>query len=103
VTVAITMQGGKLIAIDTPKYPDSPPSQYARSRLIAQALAAGSANIQGVSGATYTSLAFTRSLESALTQVKSAPQSMNSAPSTTSVTPTPVTVVIPGGGRYEDD
>lgn len=66
VTVSIDVQGGKLIAVQTPDIPDSPPSQYAQPILIQQALRAGSANIQGVSGATYTSLAFERSLESAL-------------------------------------
>ena len=66
VTVSIDVQGGKLIGVQTPDIPNSPPSQYAQPILIQQALRAGSANIQGVSGATYTSLAFERSLESAL-------------------------------------
>lgn len=68
VTVAIDVQSGKLTGVRTPDIPDSPPSQYAQPILIEQALRAGSANIQGVSGATYTSLAFERSLESALVQ-----------------------------------
>lgn len=70
VTVAVQVENGKLISVDTKNYPDSPPSVYARSYLISQAIAAGNANIQGVSGATYTSLAFQRSLESALAKVR---------------------------------
>ena len=66
VTVSIDVLNGKLVGVQTPDIPDSPPSQYAQPLLIQQALQAGSANIQGVSGATYTSLAFERSLESAL-------------------------------------
>lgn len=66
VTVAIDVSNGKLISVDTPDYPDSGPSIYARPYLIDQALSTGSANIQGVSGATYTSFAFQHSLESAI-------------------------------------
>lgn len=66
VTVHLSIVNGKIKSITTPDYPDSPPSVYAQSYLIREALQAGSANIQGVSGATYTSLAFQRSLESAL-------------------------------------
>jgi hypothetical protein len=53
-----------------PQIPNSPPSVYAEPYLVQQALALGTANIQGVSGATYTSLAFKSSLESALSQAK---------------------------------
>ncbi len=70
VTVAVQVENGKLVSVDTKSYPDSPPSVYARSYLISQAIAVGNANIQGVSGATYTSLAFQRSLESALAKVR---------------------------------
>ncbi len=66
VEVSATIANGTLTAVDTPQYPDSPPSVYAKSYLIRQAIAAGSANIQGVSGATYTSAAFAKSLENAL-------------------------------------
>ncbi len=66
VTAAITVQNGKITDVTMPDVPYSPPSQYAKDVLINQAIAAGSANIQGVSGATYTSLAFKRSLESAI-------------------------------------
>lgn len=66
VTVAINVSNGKIISVETPDYPDSDPSIYARPYLIDQTLSAGSANIQGVSGATYTSIAFQHSLESAI-------------------------------------
>ncbi len=66
-TVArITVKDGKVIAVSMPSVPSSPPSVYAQPFLIDQALKAGSANIQGVSGATYTSIAFKSSLESAI-------------------------------------
>ncbi len=68
VTVSVTTDGGKIVAVDTPDIPNSPPSRYAQPILIQQALQAGSANIQGVSGATYTSLAFQKSLENAIAQ-----------------------------------
>lgn len=66
VTVAIDIENGKITSVETPDYPDSGPSIYARPYLIDQALSAGSADIQGVSGATYTSFAFQHSLESAI-------------------------------------
>ena len=65
-SVQITVQSGKIISVTTPSYPNSGPSTRAHSTLIQQAIQANSANIQGVSGATYTSLAFEKSLESAL-------------------------------------
>lgn len=107
--MAIAIQGGKLVAVSTPDYPNSPPSQYAHSQLIAQALAAGSANIQGVSGATYTSLAFTRSLESALSQVPatSQPQSLNTTQSSQAAliatTATPTVASAPHRRSLEDN
>lgn len=66
VSVSVVVSGSKIASIETPDYPDSDPSVQARSTLIRQAIKAGNANIQGVSGATYTSLAFKRSLENAL-------------------------------------
>ena len=66
VSAAIKVKDGKVVAVTMPQLPDSPPSLYAQPYLIDQALKAGSANIQGVSGATYTSLAFKASLESAI-------------------------------------
>jgi len=63
-----TFTNGKITAVAMPQVPNSPPSIQAKSYLISQALAAGSANIQGVSGATYVSIAFKSSLESAITK-----------------------------------
>ena len=56
--IEVTVSGGKWTAIKTPSIPDSPPSYYAVTYLVQQALAAQSAQIVGVSGATYTSNAF---------------------------------------------
>ncbi len=67
---AITVKDGKIIAATMPSIPDSPPSVYAVPYLIDQAVKAGSANIQGVSGATYTSIAFKTSLESAISKAE---------------------------------
>ena len=63
---SITVKNGKITAVTMPQVPNSPPSTYAEPYLVDQALRRGNANIQGVSGATYTSLAFKSSLESAL-------------------------------------
>lgn len=66
VVAAIEVKGGKIVAVTMPKVPNSPPSIYAESHLVDQALKAGGASIQGVSGATYTSIAFKSSLENAI-------------------------------------
>jgi uncharacterized protein with FMN-binding domain len=58
--VALNANDGKSQEID----------QYAAPLLNQQAIAASSANIQGVSGATYTSDAYKQSLQSALDQLK---------------------------------
>jgi len=68
VQVGITVTNGVISEVTMPKVPSSPPSRYAEPLLISQATSAKSSNIQGVSGATYTSLAFKRSLESAIAQ-----------------------------------
>jgi uncharacterized protein with FMN-binding domain len=65
-SASITVKSGKVVAVTMPQVPNSPPSTYAEPYLVDQALRAGSAKIQGVSGATYTSLAFKSSLESAI-------------------------------------
>ena len=65
---SITVKDGKIIGAAMPSIPDSPPSIYAVPILIDQAVKASSANIQGVSGATYTSIAFKTSLESAISK-----------------------------------
>ncbi len=73
---SITIKDGKVIAASMPTVPNSPPSVYAEAFLVDQALKSGSANIQGVSGATYTSLAFKASLESALAEAQSQGQTI---------------------------
>lgn len=75
-SAAIKVKNGRVVAVTMPQVPNSPPSQYAEQYLVNQALSAGSANIQGVSGATYTSLAFKSSLESALAKAKSQGQTI---------------------------
>jgi len=63
---SVTFTNGKITAVAMPQVPNSPPSVEAKPFLIDQALKAGGANIQGVSGATYASIAFKSSLESAI-------------------------------------
>lgn len=70
VTVSVTMDNDQITDIKLVDLPNSPPSIYAEPILVDQALQAGSADIQGVSGATYTSLAFAQSLESAIAQLR---------------------------------
>ncbi|MBI3634086.1 MAG: FMN-binding protein [Candidatus Yonathbacteria bacterium] len=101
VVAAIEVKGGKIIAVTMPKVPNSPPSIYAQPYLVNQALKAGNANIQGVSGATYTSIAFKSSLESAI--VKAGEQtgtsiSGNTVPKTSTPAPS-----IPRSYRGDDD
>lgn len=57
-TIEVTVAGGKWTDIKNLAIPDSPPSYYAVTYLVQQALAAQGAQIDGVSGATYTSDAF---------------------------------------------
>lgn len=92
---SITVANGKITGVTMPQVPPSPPSEYAAPYLIQQALAAGSANIQGVSGATYTSIAFKSSLESAIllantTAGAQGKATVISSPASSVVTPTPV-------------
>lgn len=87
---SISVLNGKIVGVTMPQVPNSPPSQYAEPYLVQQALTAGSANIQGVSGATYTSLAFKSSLESALAQAKAQGQTITGGTaSTATVAPKP--------------
>lgn len=101
VSASITVAGSKIIAVSMPQVPDSPPSIYAEPYLVKQALAAGSANIQGVSGATYTSLAFKSSLESAIVQAKVRGQAVAPTTTTTSTVSSPTAPSVPR--RYRDD
>jgi uncharacterized protein with FMN-binding domain len=71
VQVKITVSGGKVTAATAVQYPrgtplDSQINSYAVPRLNSEAVAAGSANIDSVSGATYTSRGYIGSLQSAL-------------------------------------
>lgn len=72
VQVRITVKGGKITAAAAVQYPygDSRSAQissYAIPTLSQEAVAAGSANIDMVSGASYTSDGYLQSLQSALT------------------------------------
>ncbi|MCH0565594.1 FMN-binding protein [Streptomyces sp. MUM 2J] len=74
VQVRITIQDGKLTEVTAVTYPtenrrDQEISSYAIPQLRREALAAQSANIDTVSGATYTSDGYRRSLQSALDSV----------------------------------
>jgi uncharacterized protein with FMN-binding domain len=75
VQVRITVKNGKLTDVTAVTYPqDSPRDQeinsYAVPQLNREALAAQSANIDAVSGATYTSQGYQQSLQSALDSAK---------------------------------
>ena len=89
VAVSIQVKDGKIVAVTMPQVPNSPPSTYAKPILIDQALKAGSANIQGVSGATYTSLSFKASLESAIAEAKNSGQTITAPAKSTATAPTP--------------
>ena len=73
---SITVKNGKIIAAEMSSVPNSPPSVYAVPYLVDQAVKAGSANIQGVSSATYTSIAFKTSLESAIAKAEAQGQTI---------------------------
>jgi uncharacterized protein with FMN-binding domain len=75
IQVLVTVSGGKITAIATPTLTgDSGRSQqinsYAIPQLISQTISAQSSQIDGVSGASYTSEAYVNSLQSALDQAK---------------------------------
>jgi len=75
IQVAVVISGGKITAITTPTLRgDSGHStqinSYAVPQLKSQAIAAQSASIDGVSGASYTTEAYVSSLQSALDQAK---------------------------------
>lgn len=84
VATRIQVKNGKVVAVEIPELPDSPPSIYAESYLIEQALRSGSSNIQGVSGATITTNAFKSSLESAIASARK--QNTGSSAKTATVT-----------------
>jgi uncharacterized protein with FMN-binding domain len=71
VQVRITVSGGKITAVNVPEYPtetqrDAQINAFAIPELNAETLAAGSAKIDSVSGATYTSGGYIGSLQNAL-------------------------------------
>lgn len=103
VSAAIQVKNGKIINVTMPKVPDSPPSIYAESILIDQALKAGSANIQGVSGATYTSIGFKSSLESAIAQASTHGQTVAGSSPAANVTTNTATKAPSVPRRYRDD
>jgi uncharacterized protein with FMN-binding domain len=74
VQVRVTVTSGKITAVTATEYPTDTPrdfqiNQYAIPQLNAETLAAGSARIDTVSGATYTSQGYIGSLQNALDQV----------------------------------
>jgi uncharacterized protein with FMN-binding domain len=76
VQVKITAVNGKITTVDAVDYPqnssrDQEINSYAIPQLNQEALAAGSASIDVVSGATYTSDGYAQSLQSALDKLKS--------------------------------
>jgi len=71
VQVQVTVSGGKVTAVTATEYPEETPrdyqiNSYAIPQLNSEATAAGSASIDSVSGATYTSQGYVGSLQSAL-------------------------------------
>lgn len=99
-SASIKVKDGHVVAVTMPQVPNSPPSQYAEQYLIEQALTLGSADIQGVSGATYTSLAFKSSLENALAQAKTQGQTIVGGTGSVTTTPKPT---VPRNHRDDDD
>lgn len=74
VQLSATFSNGQITAIDALQYPSKDGrslqiSRYSIPILNQQALSAQSANIQGVSGATFTSLGYQQSLQSILDQI----------------------------------
>jgi uncharacterized protein with FMN-binding domain len=71
IQVTITVKSGKITAVDVPTYPngtgrDQEINSYALPQLVQETVSANSAQIDGVSGATYTSQGYVSSLQSAL-------------------------------------
>jgi uncharacterized protein with FMN-binding domain len=76
VQVKITAVNGKITSVEAVDYPQNEPrdqeiNSYAIPQLNQEALAAGTANIDVVSGATYTTDGYVQSLQSALDKLKS--------------------------------
>ncbi len=76
VQVALTVSGGQITAVDVVDYPDSNSrdrqiNERAIPQLVSETLDAQSADIDMVSGATYTSDGYLQSLQSAIDQAQS--------------------------------
>ncbi|MEU3252180.1 FMN-binding protein [Streptomyces sp. NPDC006997] len=69
VQVRITVRGGRVTRAETVQAPDSDATNDALPQLNKAAVTAGSADIDAVSGATYTSEGYRKSLQSALDQL----------------------------------
>ncbi len=73
VQVVVEVSGNKIVKVDVPKYPTAGNSGTINSKAVpklkAAALSAQSADVASVSGATYTSEAFKKSLQTALAQL----------------------------------
>jgi uncharacterized protein with FMN-binding domain len=71
IEVKITVKGGRITAVSVPVYPDGTVrdmqiNAFALPELVQQTIAADSARLDAVSGATYTSQGYIRSLQSAI-------------------------------------
>jgi uncharacterized protein with FMN-binding domain len=71
IQVTITVKDGKISAVSVPEYPDGTArdqqiNSFALPELNQETVAAGSAHIDSVSGATYTSQGYVSSLQSAI-------------------------------------
>lgn len=97
---SIVVKNGKVVVATMPQVPNSPPSIFAEPYLVDQALRSGSADIQGVSGATYTSMAFKSSLENALLQAQTQGETITGGTGTATSTAKPV---VPRKYRDDDD
>lgn len=76
VQVQVTVSGGSIASVDVVEYPNENPrdrqiNQQAVPMLVSETTSAQSAQIDMISGATYTSRAYQQSLQSALDQAKS--------------------------------
>ena len=75
IQVTITVKDGKITAVNVPVYPngtmrDMQINSFALPQLVQETVAANSASIDGVSGATYTSQGYVSSLQSALDKAR---------------------------------
>lgn len=68
--ISVTIKNGEWTDVQYVKFPKSPPSKFAAPILLQQALAQQSANIEGVSGATYVSQSMRLDLEDIVQQAK---------------------------------